>query len=229
VYADFAKSYEVIQAKNLLGKIDGILLDLGVSSPQLDDETRGFSFMVDNYLDMRMDNKQKLDAKKWLESNDEKTIADVLYKYGEEKKSRQIARKIKEFQKTKALTTTKELSDIVKSVVKVQNKNPATRTFQAIRIAVNNEFSSLENLLNSSYEILKTNGVLSIISFHSLEDRIVKNFIKTNSQMPNIPKNLPIIDFKPKFKQLKKIKPSTQEIAENPRSRSAMLRGAIKC
>ncbi len=229
VHSDFSKVYSYALDHHLCGKIDGILLDLGVSSPQLDDKSRGFSFMQEAYLDMRMDTSQGIDAKTWLEQTSEAEIAHVLYTYGEEKKSRVIAKKIKEFQAHTPLETTKQLSDIVESVVHSKNKHPATRTFQAIRIAVNNELEALEQLLGDVAALLKPSGVLSIITFHSLEDRIVKQYFQTASTAPYVSKYLPPAEFTPTFSQVKKIKPSALEIAHNPRSRSALLRYGVRC
>lgn len=229
VHSDFSKVYSYAVEHNLCGKIDGILLDLGVSSPQLDDKSRGFSFMEEAYLDMRMDISKGIDAKTWLEQMSETEIAHVLYTYGEEKKSRMIAKKIKEFQAHTPLETTKQLSDIVESVVYSKNKHPATRTFQAIRIAVNNELKALEQFLEHAAALLRPSGMLSIITFHSLEDRIVKQYFQNASIPPYVPKHLPPAEFTPIFSHVKKIKPSPEEIAHNPRSRSALLRYGARC
>jgi 16S rRNA (cytosine1402-N4)-methyltransferase len=230
IHSDFKGMFEVLQSKNLIGKIDGILLDLGVSSPQLDDKTRGFSFIGEDPLDMRMDITSGLSASDWLEQTGEEEIANVIYQYGEERRSRVIAKKIKEFGR---VNTTKELADIVCSVVpKTGKKHPATRTFQAIRIHINGELSSLESFLGDSIEILKTGGRLSIITFHSLEDRMVKKFIKEQSKVVNPPKNMPFLpentEKKP-LKEIKKQKPSKSEVDKNVRSRSSILRIAEKC
>ena len=233
VHSDFANMYKILESKKLIGKIDGILLDLGVSSPQLDDKNRGFSFTGDNPLDMRMDKTQDLDATGLLKNSTEEEIANIIYRYGDERRSRIIAKKIKEFQLDNDLNTTKQLADIVCSVVqKTGKKHPATRTFQALRIHINSELVSLENFLNSSIEILKKNGRLSIITFHSLEDRIVKKFIKENSQAKQVPKNMPFLNVDEVFlplKAIKKIKPNKNEIDNNIRSRSSILRIAEKC
>ena len=222
-----------LEKLNLYGKIDGILMDLGVSSPQLDNAKRGFSFNKDGVLDMRMDQTQTLTAKKWLEETSEKDIADTLYKFAEEKKSWKIASAIKEFQKSKKIETTLELTNIIASVVKYsKNKHPATRSFQAIRMVVNEELKQLSSALEQSIGALKYGGRLSVISFHSIEDRIVKQFINKHSKAKSIPKGLPIMDKlenHPPLKNLGKKKPSAEEIKVNKRSRSAILRLAEKC
>lgn len=230
IHGDFADMITVIKQKNLLGKIAGIFFDLGVSSPQLDDKQRGFSFNADGDLDMRMDINQKLNAKNWLNSATEAEIANVLYNYGEEKQSRIIAKKIKQFQQNQLLTTTKQLVDIIKTVVRTKNgKNPATRSFQAIRIHVNQELQALTTALENSLQILQKNGILSVISFHSLEDRIVKRFIQKHSRNKQTSKNLPPIQQHLALKNLGKQKPTPNEIKTNTRSRSAILRVAKKC
>ncbi|RIY32978.1 16S rRNA (cytosine(1402)-N(4))-methyltransferase [Psittacicella melopsittaci] len=238
VHAPFSSMGEYFTELNLQGKIDGILLDLGVSSPQLDDASRGFSFMNDGPLDMRMDQTQGITARDWLYRSDVKLIADSLYLYGEEKNSRAIARAICKLREqtefSKFLLTTNALVDLVKSVEKkaVTNKNPATRTFQAIRIVINNELLELETALNASLFLLAPEGIISIISFHSLEDRIVKHFFKENNTTKALPKFLPVADTEIEqeevyFKQISKaLKPSKDEIQENPRSRSSILRWA---
>jgi len=216
-----------------MGKIDGILMDLGVSSPQLDHAERGFSFNKDGALDMRMDQTQPLTAAQWLKESSEVEIADALYLYGEEKRSRIIATTIKKYQKSNEIKTTLDLANLISSVVRSgKNKHPATRSFQAIRIVINDELKQLSETLEQTIKALATNGRLSVISFHSIEDRIVKQFIRKYSRPKEAPKGLPIRTNKENqclLKDLGKIKPSEQEIMTNRRSRSAILRLAQKC
>lgn len=223
----------VLEEMGLYGQIDGILMDLGVSSPQLDNAERGFSFNKDGALDMRMNQTQTMTAAKWLKETSEKDIADVLYQFGEEKKSWRIAAAIKKFQETKDIETTLELANIIASVVRShKNKHPATRSFQAIRIVINEELKQLASTLEQSIGALKSGGRLSIISFHSIEDRIVKQFIRKHSQVKALPKGLPIMAETSNnlpLKNLGKKKPSAAEIKINKRSRSAILRLAEKC
>jgi len=223
----------VLEELGFYGQIDGILMDLGVSSPQLDNAERGFSFNKDGALDMRMNQTQTLTASKWLKETNEKDIADALYQFGEEKKSWRIAAAIKKFQETKAIETTLELANIIASVVWAgKNKHPATRSFQAIRIVINEELGQLASTLEQSIGALKIGGRLSVISFHSIEDRIVKQFIRKHSQAQALPKGLPIIveaESNLPLKNLGKKKPSSAEVKVNKRSRSAILRLAEKC
>ena len=166
-----------------MGKIDGILMDLGVSSPQLDQAERGFSFNKDGALDMRMDQTQPLTAAQWLKESSELEIADAIYIYGEEKRSRIIAATIKKYQKSNEIKTTLDLANLISSVVRSgKNKHPATRSFQAIRIVINEELKQLSEALEQSINALAINGRLSIISFHSIEDRVVKQFIRKYSR-----------------------------------------------
>jgi 16S rRNA (cytosine1402-N4)-methyltransferase len=234
IHSDFSNMFTILQEKNLIGKVSGILLDLGVSSPQLDDKSRGFSFMGEDPLDMRMDTTSGQSASQWLSRASQTEIADVIYQYGEERKSRIIAQKIKQYiAEVGNITTTKQLADIISSVIpKTGKKHPATRTFQAIRIHINSELTSLQTFLQSSIDILQPGGRLAIISFHSLEDRIVKQFIKQHSTAEQPPKNMPFLpenQAKMPLKALKKQKPSKAEISENIRSRSSILRVCEKC
>lgn len=237
VHARFSTMKTYLEEQGLLGKVSGILLDLGVSSPQLDDQSRGFSFMNNGPLDMRMDQTSGLSAREYLYSTSEVELSNVLWTYGEEKNSRLIARKIKELAETQSfeefLPDTQSLAELIKKCSKKfdKNKNPATRSFQAIRIAVNNELGELESCLADSLALLKPQGRLSIISFHSLEDRVVKNFFREHSTPKPIPKHIPIIDSEVAQdlmleKTSKAILPSEEEIAQNVRSRSAVLRWA---
>lgn len=229
-HSSFSRMQMCLNEINVCGKISGILFDLGVSSPQLDNPDRGFSFVREGKLDMRMDTRQGMDAMQWLASVDEKELADVLWQYGEEKCSRRIARTIVEIRKTTPITTTKQLAEIISSVMprpKKQEKHPATRSFQAIRIAVNQELTELQQGLSQALECLEVGGRLCVISFHSLEDRIVKQFVKQYEKGDELPHGLPIKhrDFQAKLKSVgKPIKPSLKELDINPRARSAILR-----
>jgi len=229
---NFSELAQVVKDLDLNGKIDGVLFDLGVSSPQLDNAERGFSFNKDGPLDMRMDRGNNLTVSQWLTKAKESEIANVIYHYGEEKKSRLIAKKIKEFIENKPIETTFELSNIIKTVVKSnQKKHPATRTFQALRIFINKELEILESTLEELIQVLSIHGRICIISFHSLEDRIVKKFIQKNSRPSPIPKGMPIQNNEEtiSLKNLGKLFPTQSEINSNIRSRSAILRVAEKC
>ena len=212
---------------------DGIIADLGVSSHQLDSKERGFSFKKDAELDMRMDQSTGISAKDWINTAAEDEISGVIWKYGEESYSRRIAKAIIEQRSIKPFSSTLELADLIyqlkKHSIKKEKKHPATKTFQAIRIHINDELEELRSLLDFSLEHLKPGGRIVIISFHSLEDRIVKRFFRDNSRIdPNLSK-LPNIEDTSKLKViLKKIKPSDEEIKINPRARSAILRAAEK-
>ena len=221
--------------QNVLGKIQGILFDLGVSSPQINDSARGFSFLRAGRLDMRMDSSQGIDAATWIASVSEQELANVLWKFGEERHSRRIARAIVMTREKEPITTTDQLAKIIKAAHPAwpKNKNPATQSFQAIRIAINNELDDLTSGLEQSLEILAVGGRLVVISFHSLEDRIVKHFIQQHERdesfSANCPKlrKLPIKQnpFCPRLKSVgRAIKPSEQEVLVNPRARSAVLR-----
>jgi len=232
-YGSFEDITTYCAARGLVGKIDGLLLDLGVSSPQLDDAERGFSFMREGPLDMRMNPEAGLSAKEWLEQVDEKTLKLVLQNYGEERFSGRIARVIKEESAKGALNTTLDLAELVKKASpKIdKNKHPATRTFQAIRIAVNRELDVLKNVLEASMEVLAPDGRLSVISFHSLEDRIAKVFIRDQSKIKDLFPDSPILIevVEPILRRVgKPIFPSKEECQVNPRSRSAVLRIAEK-
>ena len=233
IHSNFSNLNDELNKINLIGKVDGVLMDLGISSPQIDNADRGFSFNKDGLLDMRMDQSQRLTATEWLKETSEKEIADTLYQYGEEKRSRIIASTIKEYQKNSEIKTTLELANLISTVVKPgKNKHPATRSFQAIRIAINDELIMLSEALNQTIDALDKGGRLAVISFHSIEDRIVKQFIQKHSRPKQIPKGLPIMmnDTQPcLLKDLGKVKPSNEEIKVNRRSRSANLRIAEKC
>jgi len=206
-------------------KFNGILLDLGTCSTHLDDHSRGFSFQGDGPLDMRMDTSQGFSAADFLNTSTEKEISDILFKYGEEKSSRKIAKAIVEFRTNKSLESTSDLVKAVESVLKRTGRtHPATKTFQGIRIHVNNELEHLELALEKLSNLLNEKGIIVVISFHSLEDRIVKNFFKPEVQY--FPKDIPVNNvIKENFECIKKkIKPSAEEITRNPRSRSAVMR-----
>ena len=218
-----------ILSKLNIDKVDGILLDLGVSSYQIDEETRGFSYMADSPLDMRMDKGQELTAKKVVNTYSEEKLADIIYKYGEEKFSRQIARKICEYRKIKEIETTKELVEIIEKSVPRQNQgHPAKRTFQAIRIEVNNEIEPLYNTIANAIDVLKPKGRLCVITFHSLEDRAVKQAYKDYEGKCTCPTDFPycVCGNKPKGRVITKkpILPTEEEMEKNSRSRSAKLR-----
>jgi len=231
VHRGFEQLAQVLQELGV-GKVDGVLLDLGVSSPQLDDEQRGFSFRFDAPLDMRMDTSSGQTAAEWLATVEEKELAEVIRDYGEERFARQVARTIVAARQERAIETTKQLCDIVAQCVRTREpgKNPATRTFQAIRIYINRELEELENILPQCVEQLKEGGRMSIISFHSLEDRIVKRFMRDMAQGDKVPKFVPIraVDVpQGKIKLVgKPVFASEAELAVNPRARSAVLRVA---
>ena len=213
-------------------KVDGILLDLGVSSYQLDEESRGFSYMKNAKLDMRMDLSADFTAKDIVNRYKEEDLARILYEYGEEKFSKRIAKNICEYRKNKEIEWTKELVEIIEKSIphfsKKDGGHPAKRTFQAIRIEVNNEIKPLYNMILQSIESLKEKGRICVITFHSLEDRIVKQIFKKFSEVNEIVKGLPVIpqEYQPLIKIINKkpILPSSEEIRENSRSRSAKLR-----
>lgn len=235
VHRSFADIQSCLTEMNLFGKINGCLFDLGVSSPQLDNPERGFSFSKEGKLDMRMDTTQGIDAMSWLAKVGEKELADILWNYGEEKFSRRIARAIVTTRQETPITSTAQLADIIKFATpkpkKPHDKHPATRSFQAIRIAINEELTDLEKGLNQALEALCLGGRLAVISFHSLEDRIVKQFIKHHEKGQDLPRGLPVkgTTFDARLTSMgKPIKPSMKEININPRARSAILRIAEK-
>ena len=206
-------------------QFDGIILDLGTCSTHLDNPKRGFSFQNNGPLDMRMDTSEGLSASEWINNASEKEISNILYKYGEEKASRKIAHAIVESRELKSIETTIELSDIIQRVIKRTGKiHPATKSFQAIRIHVNNELHHLKIVLSKLERFLKSGGMVVIISFHSLEDRIVKNFFKP--EIIDFPRDIPMNTYlKQTYRCIKKkVRPSIDEIKTNPRSRSAVMR-----
>jgi len=229
IRSDFAELAKHITEKGLAGSVDGLLLDLGVSSPQLDEAARGFSFLRDGPLDMRMDPDSGVSAAEWVNNANEKTLKRVLYQFGEERDAPRIARAIVNARQNARIETTGELAAVVSSVVPAhtRKKHPATKTFQAIRIVINEELEQLQTVLTESVDLLAQGGRLCVISFHSLEDRIVKRFMRDASReteqyrgMPDVP-----AEFRPKLRQVgKAITASNEEIAANVRARSARLR-----
>lgn len=235
IHSPFGDMAEEIEALGLTGKIDGVLMDLGVSSPQLDDAERGFSFLRDGPLDMRMDTSRGQSAAQWLANAEEQDITQVIKEFGEEKFGKRIAHAIVNTRKHTPITRTAQLAQIIDEAVPVKDKfkHPATRAFQGIRIYINAELEQLRVGLKAATQVLAKEGRLAVISFHSLEDRLVKRFIKEQSKGKVVPHNLPItqaeIDADKVLKALgKAIKPSEQEIANNVRSRSSVLRVAEK-
>ncbi|HID49941.1 MAG TPA: 16S rRNA (cytosine(1402)-N(4))-methyltransferase RsmH [Chromatiales bacterium] len=214
-----------------LGRVDGILLDLGVSSPQLDDASRGFSFRQDGPLDMRMNPQAGPSAAEWLADASEQDIVRVLKEYGEERFARRIARAIVAARREQPITTTGQLAAIVAAAVprREPGKDPATRSFQAIRIFINRELDDLRAFLAQVLEVLRPGGRLVVISFHSLEDRLVKRFIREQEKGDRFPPDLPVtrVQLRPRLRAVgKPVRPGQDEIRANPRARSAILRVA---
>jgi len=230
----FANMGQVAEQSDCFGKVHGILLDLGVSSPQIDDASRGFSFQHDGPLDMRMNPDEGESAAQWLARAGAEEIADVLYHYGEERFSRRMARAVVEHRKQQPITTTKQLANIiaVANPKWEKGKNPATRAFQGIRIHINQELKDLEVGLQTALETLAPGGRLVVISFHSLEDRIVKRFMREHAKGDShIPRGLPVTEDQLNRRLIllgKARKPTPHEIDINPRSRSAVMRVAEK-
>jgi 16S rRNA (cytosine1402-N4)-methyltransferase len=230
----FAELMAVVEQQNQLGKVNGILLDLGVSSPQLDVAERGFSFMRDGPLDMRMDSSQGVSAAEYLARVDEMDLVKVLFEYGDERFARRIARAIVDYRQSQPLLTTLQLAKLIEASVPFRDKykHPATRTFQAIRIEINQELQQVQSVLQQALEVLAPQGRLVVIAFHSLEDRIVKRFIRDESGRKTNPGKLPIRECDIERGRLKKIgssiKAEAQELKENPRARSAVMRVAEK-
>ncbi|WP_414718872.1 16S rRNA (cytosine(1402)-N(4))-methyltransferase RsmH [Undibacterium sp.] len=230
VHESFATMSQELQSRGM-AQVDGILLDLGISSPQVDDAGRGFSFRADGPLDMRMDTTRGISAAEWLAIEDEQKIREVIKDYGEERFAFQIAKAIVARRQVEPISGTRQLAEIVAHAVKTREKgkDPATRTFQAIRIFINKELEDLEIGLAGAYERLAPHGRMAIISFHSLEDRIVKQFFASKVNVPQPDRRLPIRTKdlpQAQMKLIAKIKPSDAEVAANPRARSAMLRVA---
>ena len=236
IHGPFSALAEYVAERDLVGKIDGILLDLGVSSPQLDDAERGFSFMRDGPLDMRMDPSRGHSAAEWLLHAEEADIAFVLKTYGEERFSKRIARAIVERNREQPMTRTRELAEVISIAMPVKDKfkHPATRSFQAIRIWINSELEEIDIALKGAVEVLAPQGRLSVISFHSLEDRLVKRFMRDQSRGPQVPAGIPMTEHQLRalggreLKLLGKMSPGDAEVSENPRARSSVLRIAEK-
>lgn len=236
IHGPFSGMEKYMQERDLIGRVDGVLLDLGVSSPQLDDAERGFSFMRDGPLDMRMDPTSGMSAAEWLAEADADDIAWVLKEFGEERFAKRIARGIVEHRENpdkEPLTRTRELASLIAEVspFRDKHKHPATRSFQAIRIYINSELEEIDMALHGAMHTLASGGRLSVISFHSLEDRMVKRFIRKQSKGPEVPAGFPLTedqikalgcaDMKPASKA---IKPSQNELGDNTRARSSVLR-----
>jgi 16S rRNA (cytosine1402-N4)-methyltransferase len=229
VHSNFESLVELVRGRGLYQKVDGVLLDLGVSSPQLDDASRGFSFMKPGPLDMRMNPESGQSAAEWLAVVEEDELINVLRRYGEERFAKRIARAIVDTRGEKPVNDTLQLAELISAAVpkKEKHKHPATRSFQAIRIYINRELEVLERALQAAVEVLAVGGRLAVISFHSLEDRITKRFMRDLSRGPQLPKDLPIMadDIPLPFRLIgKAIKPSAGEIEINPRARSSVLR-----
>jgi len=226
---NFAELREFLQAHDVFGRVDGVLLDLGVSSPQLDDGQRGFGFRVDGPLDMRMNPGEGPSACDWLNTATEESIKTVLYRYGEERAAPRIAREICRQRAERPLATTGELAMLIERVVrhKPGAKHPATKSFQAIRIHINDELGAVERVLDQAVDALRPGGRLAVISFHSLEDRLVKRYLRDQSRvdpalsrLPQVPESaLPGLRL-----PARAIRPDAEELRRNPRSRSATLR-----
>ena len=230
VHDSFATMRTALAARGA-AQVDGILLDLGISSPQVDDAARGFSFRNDGPLDMRMDTTRGMSAAEWLAIENEQTLEKVIKEYGEERFAFQIAKAIVARRAIEPISTTRQLAGIVAGAVKTREKgkDPATRTFQAIRIFINKELEDLEIGLNQAYDSLAPGGIMAIISFQSLEDRMVKRFFAARANVEQPDRRLPIraVDLpQPEMKLISKMKPSDAEIEGNPRARSAVMRVA---
>lgn len=231
-HTSFARLAESIKAAGF-DRVDGIMADLGVSSPQLDDGRRGFSFMRDGAVDMRMDTTRGQSVGEWLQTVDETTLADVLYQYGEERYSRRIAKAIKQMSN---YDSTLALAETIKQAHPnwQKGKHPATQSFQALRVFINNELGDIEQFLQQSIEVLVPNGRLAVISFHSLEDRLIKQFLQKYSKgydpqaAQDLPAHMPVPTVPRYFSKPERIAPSADEVDANPRARSAWLRTAMR-
>ena len=235
VQRSFAELGDELQVRGLAGKVSGVLLDLGVSSPQLDDPERGFSFMHDGPLDMRMDPSRGVSAAEWIASASEEDIARAFKEYGEERFAKRMARAVVLRRAEQPFTRTADLAQVltVANPAWDKGKNPATRAFQGLRIQINNELGDLERGLEAAMDALEIGGRLSVISFHSLEDRIVKQFMRRHvkGEADNLPRDLPVrlAPFVPRLKLIGKPQyAGDAELKANPRSRSAVLRVAEK-
>lgn len=229
IHGPYTIMSQQIETQGKMGQVDGIIFDLGVSSPQLDNPARGFSFQNDGVLDMRMDTTKGVTAAKWLSCAREKEITEVLQRYGEERYARRIARAIIKVRSENPLKTTQQLARLVSETVptREKDKHPATRTFQAIRIFINHELDELRIALAQTIGVLGVGGRLLVISFHSLEDRLVKRFMRNESRGDSYPLEIPVTHdlIRPRLKIIgKAVYPSSREISENPRARSAVMR-----
>ena len=228
----FSELESVADQHGWKGKVNGVLMDLGVSSPQLDDSERGFSFLRDGPLDMRMDDSTGISAAEWLAHVEEQTLVKVLFEYGEERFARRIAKAVVERRQESPLQTTGDLARLIEDVVpkREKHKHPATRSFQAIRIEINRELEEIKQGLQQAVNILGSGGRLVVISFHSLEDRIVKRFIRNESGRKYNPGRLPVLEADIEQGVLKKVGKATKagklELQHNQRARSAVLRVA---
>ncbi|WP_137175395.1 16S rRNA (cytosine(1402)-N(4))-methyltransferase RsmH [Massilia sp. HP4] len=230
VHDSFATMHDALAARGI-GQVDGILLDLGISSPQVDDASRGFSFRNDGPLDMRMDTTRGMSAAEWIATAEQPQLEKVIRDYGEERYAFQIAKAIVARRAVEPISSTRQFAAIVAGAVKgwEKGKDPATRTFQAVRIFINKELEDLEAGLTAAYGMLAPGARISVISFHSLEDRMVKQFLASKAKVEQPDRRLPIraVDLpQPLMKLIDKIKPSQAEVQENPRARSAVLRVA---
>ncbi len=230
IKSNFKNMKEELNKRNIY-KVDGVLFDLGVSSPQLDEKERGFSFHEDAPLDMRMDREQKLTAYDVVNTYSKEELSKIFFKYGEDKFSNNIAKKIVEYRSTKPIETTLELVEIIKTAVPMKfriDKHPARQIFQAIRIEVNHELDVIEPAINQALEMLNVGGRVAVITFHSLEDRLVKNIFREKCKIDEKLKGLPNIpeEYLPDFRLVenKAIVPSEEELKRNPRARSSKLR-----
>jgi 16S rRNA (cytosine1402-N4)-methyltransferase len=234
IHARFSTMREALAARGVR-QVAGVLLDIGVSSPQLENPSRGFSFARDGPLDMRMDTTRGETAAQWLDRADEKEIREVIWRHGEERFAKSIAAAIVATRSGEPLRTTRQLAEVVGRAVRTREpgQHPATRTFQAVRIFVNQELEELALTLPQAVDLLEPGGRLAVVSFHSLEHRIVKNFIRERASADKLPKGVPVRAAELPQADLravgKAIKPSDDEVRRNPRSRSAMLRVAEKC
>jgi len=231
VHRGFAQLAEVLREQGV-EKVDGILLDLGVSSPQLDDAQRGFSFRFDAMLDMRMDTSSGMTAAEWLATVDEGLLAEVIRDYGEERFAKQIARAVVAARAIQPVRTTRQLVELVGKAVRTREagQNPATRTFQAIRIYLNGELEELARVLPECVTHLNTGGRLVVISFHSLEDRMVKRFMRDMAEGDKLPRNVPVRASEVPQGRLRlvgrAVRATEVEVRSNPRARSAVMRVA---
>lgn len=233
IHTPFSALPHIVAERQLTGRIAGILFDLGVSSPQLDDAERGFSFMRDGPLDMRMNPEQGESAADWLSHASVDEMAQVFRSYGEERFAGRVARAIEVVRAEQPLSRTRELAELIYNTIPKRShekhKHPATRVFQAVRIFINRELDEVENALDAAVQALQPEGRLAVISFHSLEDRLVKQFIRKQSQRAQLPAGLPLrddeIEDNRTLKALSKaIKPAAEELEQNPRARSSVLR-----